>query len=81
MLAVTEIVLETQIENKVPEALERNELVCSMCENFTAQAVDYFSQNKTQEEIIQTLHQACAELKSFEQQVDSFTLSNSPITR
>lgn len=67
-IIITEIVLETQIENKVPEALEQNELVCSMCENFTAQAVDYFSQNKTQEEIIQTLHQACAELKPFEQQ-------------
>jgi len=51
----------------VKSKLKNNEL-CGVCENFTTQAVDYIATNKTQEEIIETLHHACSQIKSFEKQ-------------
>ncbi|KAJ3680928.1 hypothetical protein LUZ60_015417 [Juncus effusus] len=49
--------------------LERKEdVVCTVCENFTTQAIEYIKQNETQEEIVQHLHKACSQIKSFEQQ-------------
>lgn len=55
------------IESKV-QAVRGNEQLCSLCEEYTAIAVDYLSKNKTETEIIDTLHQACSRLLSLEQQ-------------
>jgi saposin len=61
----------------VKSKLKNNE-VCEVCENFTTQAVDYMAANKTQEEIIETLHHACSQIKAFKEQcitlVDYYTL-------
>jgi saposin len=43
--------------------------MCEVCENFTTQAIDYMAANKTQEEIIETLHHACSQIKTFKEQV------------
>ncbi|KAG6513544.1 prosaposin-like [Zingiber officinale] len=68
-------VLITEIDLELPEnpiraftEVKRNEQLCTVCENFTAQAIQYLSKNKTQTEIIETLHQACSEWKPFEEQ-------------
>lgn len=36
--------------------------VCAMCEEYTAMALVYLSQNKTQTEIMDSLHKACFDL-------------------
>ncbi|GAA0165606.1 scaffold/adaptor protein [Lithospermum erythrorhizon] len=45
----------------------RNE-VCTLCEEFASDAMKYLSNNKTQTEIIEMLHQSCSKLRSFEQE-------------
>ncbi|KAI4356127.1 hypothetical protein L6164_000174 [Bauhinia variegata] len=42
--------------------------VCALCEQYTAMALDYLNANKTQSEIIETLHHSCSQLHSFKQQ-------------
>ncbi|KAG9147938.1 hypothetical protein Leryth_003533 [Lithospermum erythrorhizon] len=46
----------------------RNE-VCTMCEEFASDAVNYISNNKTQTDIIEMLHQSCSKMFSFKQEV------------
>lgn len=77
IILVTEVDFEL-IENPIRtfKGVKRNEQLCTLCENFTAQAAQYLSKNKTQTEIIETLRQACSELKPFEEQV-FFTLVES----
>ncbi|XP_030466003.1 uncharacterized protein LOC115685122 [Syzygium oleosum] len=54
----------------------RNDNVCMLCEEYTAQALDYISDNKTQTEILELLHKSCSHLPSFKQEcitlVDSY---------
>ncbi|XP_042471281.1 prosaposin-like isoform X1 [Zingiber officinale] len=66
---VTEVDFEL-IENPIRtfKGVKRNEQLCTLCENFASQAAQYLSKNKTQTEIIETLHQACSEMKPFEEQ-------------
>eukprot|EP00262_Sarcandra_glabra_P018658 TRINITY_DN6781_c0_g1_i1.p1 TRINITY_DN6781_c0_g1~~TRINITY_DN6781_c0_g1_i1.p1 ORF type:complete len:241 (-),score=40.66 TRINITY_DN6781_c0_g1_i1:468-1190(-) len=72
---VTSEVMVMQINYQEPlreietfEVDTRNERLCSLCEQFTSQAIYYLGENKTQTEIIDTLHQACYRLHSFQQQ-------------
>ncbi|RWW26159.1 hypothetical protein BHE74_00024860 [Ensete ventricosum] len=58
----------SQSQSKVSKIVEGNDQLCNLCENFTAQATQYLGENKTQTEIIETLHQACSELKPFKEQ-------------
>lgn len=46
-----------------------NENVCTMCEEFAAEAIKYLVENKTQLEIIDVLHKTCSQLVPLEQQV------------
>ncbi|KAL3753460.1 hypothetical protein ACJRO7_000805 [Eucalyptus globulus] len=54
----------------------RNDNVCMLCEEYTAQALDYIGDNKTQTEILELFHKSCSHLASFEQEclslVDSY---------
>ncbi|KAG5552842.1 hypothetical protein RHGRI_010823 [Rhododendron griersonianum] len=45
-----------------------NENVCTMCEEFAAEAIKYLVENKTQLEIIDILHKTCSQLVPLEQQ-------------
>ncbi|XP_017701867.2 prosaposin-like isoform X2 [Phoenix dactylifera] len=68
-VTVSPVVVEApRHENKISEAVLRDDQLCAMCENFTAQAAYFLGENKTQTEIIETLHQACSQLQPFEQQ-------------
>ncbi|GAB2272099.1 hypothetical protein Dimus_006918 [Dionaea muscipula] len=42
--------------------------VCTLCEEYTTVALTYLSENKTQTEVIEKLHEACSQLHSFTQQ-------------
>ncbi|TYH81741.1 hypothetical protein ES332_D02G005900v1 [Gossypium tomentosum] len=55
-------------DEKVIETVARNDNVWTLCEQFTTEAVDYLSQNKTQTEIIEILHKSCSRLRAFEPQ-------------
>lgn len=64
------------VQEGEPQTLKEvagNENVCTLCEEFTAQALDYISENKTQTEIITILQNSCSKLKSFQQQVGTFS--------
>ncbi|KAJ6407675.1 hypothetical protein OIU84_011045 [Salix udensis] len=42
--------------------------VCTLCEEFAAQALDYMAENQTQTEILETLHKTCSQLTTFKQE-------------
>lgn len=70
LVPVTEIGLETpQNQSKISKAVDGNDKLCTLCENFVAQATQYIGENKTQTEIIEMLHQACSKVDPFEEQV------------
>ncbi|KAK4755451.1 hypothetical protein SAY87_009208 [Trapa incisa] len=45
-----------------------NDQVCTLCEEYTAMALDYLSKNKSQSEIIELLHTSCSQLHAFKSQ-------------
>ncbi|XP_073113433.1 uncharacterized protein [Elaeis guineensis] len=57
-----------QSESRMSESIARNEEMCTLCEEYTSQAMYYLGENETQVEIINTLHQACSRLHSFVKQ-------------
>lgn len=46
--------------------------VCALCEEYTAKTLDYLNENKTQQEIIDILHNTCHQLPPFNQKVRYF---------
>ncbi|XP_057971949.1 uncharacterized protein LOC131160354 [Malania oleifera] len=61
------------------EGVHRNEKVCTLCEEFTAEALDYLKENKTQKEIIDILHTTCSQMHSFSQQCDTLVDYYAPL--
>ncbi|XP_072978677.1 uncharacterized protein [Typha angustifolia] len=55
-------------ESKISIGIERSELLCELCEEFTAEALVYLSENETQSEIINALHKGCSRLHTLKQQ-------------
>ncbi|KAL6574504.1 hypothetical protein OROMI_011789 [Orobanche minor] len=57
--------------------ISENERLCSLCEEFAGNALNYLSENKTQTEILDILHNSCSKVPSFKQQcivlVDYYT--------
>ncbi|CAA0830583.1 saposin B domain-containing protein [Striga hermonthica] len=50
------------------EKVGKNERLCTLCEEFTGDALNYLNQNKTQTEILDILHKSCSKVLSFKQQ-------------
>ncbi|KAI4302654.1 hypothetical protein MLD38_038374 [Melastoma candidum] len=46
----------------------RNKNTCSLCEEFTGEALGYLADNKTQNEIMGVLHKSCARALSFKEE-------------
>ncbi|KAJ9185466.1 hypothetical protein P3X46_005104 [Hevea brasiliensis] len=59
---------EQEREDQASDGVIRNDQVCTLCEEFASQALDYLNENKTQTEIIDTLHVACSRVPPFKQQ-------------
>ncbi|XVF29685.1 hypothetical protein REPUB_Repub15cG0143500 [Reevesia pubescens] len=55
-------------DGEVLETVSRNDNVCTLCEEFAIEAIDFLSQNKTQTEIVDLLHKSCSRIPSFELQ-------------
>ncbi|KAA8517514.1 hypothetical protein F0562_017856 [Nyssa sinensis] len=68
---------ESEREVHALEEVDRNEKLCTLCEEFASEALKYVAENKTQTEIIGILHKTCSRMLSFEQQcktlVDYYT--------
>ncbi|KAF7825443.1 prosaposin [Senna tora] len=60
--------LSSNIAKSDTSAQTRRPDICALCEVYTEKAIDYLNENKTQEEIIDYLHNACLQLHSFKQQ-------------
>ncbi|XP_004492542.1 uncharacterized protein [Cicer arietinum] len=52
--------------NSASSELGRIPDVCALCEEYTSKALDYLNENKTQNEIIDILHNTCHQLHTFE---------------
>ncbi|KAI4353527.1 hypothetical protein L6164_002470 [Bauhinia variegata] len=53
--------------------------VCALCEQYSAVALDYLNATKTQNEIIDILHNSCSELRSLKQQCMTFVDYYAPL--
>ena len=58
-----------QDSEKDAHKVGKKENVCTLCEEFAAQALSYLNANKTQNEIKDILHESCSKLQSFEEEV------------
>ncbi|RRT41849.1 hypothetical protein B296_00057488, partial [Ensete ventricosum] len=47
-----------------------NEKLCTLCEEYASQAINYLSENETQTQIISRLHESCSQLHSFKRQLE-----------
>uniref|UniRef100_A0A1D1ZAY7 Pulmonary surfactant-associated protein B n=1 Tax=Anthurium amnicola TaxID=1678845 RepID=A0A1D1ZAY7_9ARAE len=74
-------VLETipGFEIEYLEEYERNKKFCTLCEQFAGQAAEYLKENKTQTQIIDSFHQACLRLHSFQQQCEKLVDYYAPL--
>ncbi|KAF8397140.1 hypothetical protein HHK36_016047 [Tetracentron sinense] len=54
------------------ETVAKDNKVCTLCEEFTSQALIYLGENKTQTEIIDILHHTCSQMHSFKQEVVTY---------
>ncbi|KMT06581.1 hypothetical protein BVRB_7g157510 [Beta vulgaris subsp. vulgaris] len=50
------------------ENVGRSVDVCTLCEEYTTLALDYLNQNKTQNEVMDSLHKACLQMHGLAQQ-------------
>nr|KJB71560.1 hypothetical protein B456_011G129400 [Gossypium raimondii] len=55
-------------DEEVVENIVWKDNVCTLCEEFATEAIDFLSQNKTQTEIVEVLRKSCSRIPSFEQQ-------------
>ncbi|KAK8631309.1 hypothetical protein V6N13_080063 [Hibiscus sabdariffa] len=55
-------------DEEVIGKVARKDNVCTMCEEFTSEVIEYLSQNKSQTEIVEMLHKSCSHVPSFKKQ-------------
>jgi hypothetical protein len=60
---------EQETDIQTSNNVTRKDEVCTLCEEFAAQALDYMAENKTQTEILEILHKTCSRLTTFKQEV------------
>ncbi|KAF9684834.1 hypothetical protein SADUNF_Sadunf04G0159800 [Salix dunnii] len=65
-----EIIENQERENEIQTTnnVKRKDEVCTLCEEFASQALNYLAENKTQTEILEKLHRTCSRLTTFEQE-------------
>ncbi|CAA2995548.1 Prosaposin [Olea europaea subsp. europaea] len=55
-------------ESHLVEEVRKNNELCTLCEDFASEALNYLSENKTQTEIISILHKSCFKIPTIKQQ-------------
>ncbi|KAJ1402452.1 Saposin-like type B, region 1 [Sesbania bispinosa] len=71
--------LSINTANSGSSGLRRIPDVCALCEEYTTKALDYLNENKTQNEIIDILHNTCHQLHSFEKKCISLVDYYAPL--
>lgn len=61
--------LEVPRQVQPPEEVGGNEQLCTLCEEYTAKALKYMANYKTQTEIIDHLHESCLKMSFYKQEV------------
>lgn len=51
------------------EEVNGSEQLCTLCEEYTAKALNYMANNKTQTEIIDRLHKSCSKMRFYKKEV------------
>ncbi|KAL2541415.1 saposin B domain-containing protein [Abeliophyllum distichum] len=59
---------QSEVEAQHVEEAGKNNELCTMCEDFASEALNYLSENKTQTEIISILHKSCSKIPTVKQQ-------------
>ncbi|KAL2557828.1 saposin B domain-containing protein [Forsythia ovata] len=59
---------QSEVEAQHVEEASKNNELCTMCEDFASEALNYLSENKTQTEIISILHKSCSKISTVKQQ-------------
>ncbi|KAL3615749.1 hypothetical protein CASFOL_040043 [Castilleja foliolosa] len=67
-LTANRVTFKSEIVTEGEAQHVKDERLCTLCEEFAGQALNYLSENKTQTEIIDTLHKSCSKIPSFKQQ-------------
>ncbi|KAM7264110.1 hypothetical protein ACFE04_001793 [Oxalis oulophora] len=60
-------VIELEDMGVVSDEISRNDNVCTLCEQYAAKGLAYLSDNATQIQVIDMLHQTCSRAPAFEQ--------------
>ncbi|XP_016493408.1 uncharacterized protein LOC107812754 isoform X1 [Nicotiana tabacum] len=75
LITETEYISVLQINNlevprqvQPPEEVGGNEQLCTLCEEYTAKALKYMANYKTQTEIIDHLHESCLKMSFYKQE-------------
>ncbi|PHT28118.1 hypothetical protein CQW23_32279 [Capsicum baccatum] len=58
-----------QVQQPPLEEVNVDEQLCTLCEEYTARAVKYMANNKTQTEIIDLLHKSCLKMRFYKQEI------------
>ncbi|XP_022877873.1 prosaposin-like isoform X2 [Olea europaea var. sylvestris] len=61
-------------ESHLVEEVSKNNELCTLCEDFASEALNYLSENKTQTEIISILHKSCSKIPTIKQQIEIIEL-------
>ncbi|XP_047082364.1 proactivator polypeptide-like 1 [Lolium rigidum] len=57
---------EELASSKIPVHVERGSPLCTACQNFTTDALNYLSQKESQDKMMEVLHDACAQTFTLE---------------
>ncbi|CAI9774772.1 unnamed protein product [Fraxinus pennsylvanica] len=55
-------------ESQLVKEVSKNNELCTLCEDFASEALNYLSENKTQTEIISILHKSCSKIPTLKKQ-------------
>lgn len=61
--------VQIECQNREEEVEDLDQVLCTLCERFTTEALDYLADNTTQTDIIDLLHNTCSQMWNMKQKV------------
>ncbi|KAJ8764386.1 hypothetical protein K2173_006126 [Erythroxylum novogranatense] len=59
-------------EGQYSGEVTKNNQVCTLCEEFATQALDYLANNKTENEVLEILRATCSRVSTFKEKLRDF---------
>ncbi|KAJ8752138.1 hypothetical protein K2173_001813 [Erythroxylum novogranatense] len=69
IFVVYQISTERSVNHGTAGEVTKNNQVCTLCEEFATQAVDYLADNKTENEVLKILRATCSWVPTFKEKV------------